>query len=35
MLRKLAKRTVPELFGAINEALASVTAADARAYIAH
>jgi transposase len=35
MLRKLAKRTVPELFGAIDEALASVTAADARAYIAH
>ena len=35
MLRKLAKRTVPELFDAIDEALASVTAADARAYIAH
>ena len=35
MLRKLAKRTVPELFYAIDEALASVTAADARAYIAH
>ena len=35
MLRKLAKRTVPELFDAIDDALASVTAADARAYIAH
>ena len=35
MLRKLAKRTVPELFDAIDEALASVTAADARAYIEH
>ena len=34
-LRRLAKRTVPELFDAIDEALASVTAADARAYIAH
>ena len=35
MLRKLAKRTVPELFDAIDDALASVTAADARAYMAH
>jgi transposase len=35
MLRKLAKRTVPELFAAIDEALKSVTAADAKAYIAH
>ena len=35
VLRKLAKRTVPELFDAIDGALASVTAADARAYIAH
>jgi transposase len=35
MLRKLAKRTVPELFDAIDDALASVSAADARAYIAH
>jgi transposase len=35
MLRARAKRTVPELFGAIDEALASVTAADARAYIEH
>jgi transposase len=35
VLRKLAKRTVPDLFGAIGEALASVTAGDARAYIAH
>ena len=35
VLRKLAKRTVPELFDAIDEALASVTAADARAYIEH
>jgi transposase len=35
MLRKLAKRTVPELFDAIDEALASVTPADARAFIEH
>ena len=35
VLRKLAKRTVPELFDAIDDALASVSAADARAYIAH
>jgi transposase len=35
MLRKLAKRTVPELFDAIDDALASVTPADARAYISH
>jgi transposase len=35
VLRRLAKRTVPELFDAIDEALASVTAADARAYIKH
>ena len=35
MLRKLAKRTVPELFDAIDEALASVTPADARAFIKH
>ena len=35
VLRKLPKRSVPELFDAIDEALASVTAADARAYIAH
>jgi transposase len=35
MLRKLAKRTVPELFDAIDEALRTVTASDATAYIAH
>ena len=35
MLRKLAKRTVPELFDAIDEALRSVTPSDAEAYIAH
>lgn len=35
VLRKLAKRTVPELFGAIDEALNSVTPSDARAFIAH
>jgi transposase len=35
MLRKLAKRTVPELFNAIDEALNSVTSSDARAFIAH
>lgn len=34
-LRKLAKRTVPELFDAIDEALDAVTASDAEAYIAH
>ncbi len=35
VLRKLAKRAVPELFDAIDAALAAVTAADARAFIAH
>jgi transposase len=35
MLRKLAKRTVPELFDAIDQALQSVTPADAKAFIAH
>jgi transposase len=35
MLRKLAKRTVPELFDAIDEALNSVTSSDARAFIEH
>jgi transposase len=35
ILRKLAKRTVPELFDAIDEALRAVTASDASAYIAH
>jgi transposase len=34
-LRKLAKRTVPGLFQGIAEALATVTAADAKAFIAH
>jgi transposase len=34
-LRTLAKRTVPELFDAIDEALKSVTSSDANAYIAH
>ena len=35
MLRTSAKRTVPELFDAIDEALKAVTASDAKAYIAH
>ena len=35
MLRKLAKRTVPGLFDGIDEALKSVTPADAKAFIAH
>jgi transposase len=35
MLRKLAKRTVPELFDAIEDALKYVTSSDAQAYIAH
>lgn len=35
VLRKLAKRTVPELFDAIDEALKSVTPSDANAFIAH
>jgi transposase len=35
MLRKLAERTVPRLLNGIAEALRSVTAADAKAYIAH
>jgi transposase len=35
MLRRLAKRTVPELLTGIVEALRSVTPADARGFIAH
>ena len=35
MLRKLAKRTVPDLFDAIDEALRAVTSADAENFIAH
>jgi transposase len=35
MLRKLAKRTVPDLLDGIAEALRAVTPADAAAYIAH
>ena len=35
VLRKLARRTVDALFDAIGDALASVTADDARNYIAH
>ena len=35
MLRKLAKRTVPDLLDAIGDALASVTGADAKAYMTH
>jgi transposase len=35
ILRKLAKRTVPGLFGAIGDALAAVTFKDAKAYIEH
>ena len=35
MLRKLARRTVPKLFGATDDALKSVTSSDARAFIAH
>jgi transposase len=35
VLRKLAKRTVPELLDAIAEALQAVTPSDATAYIAH
>jgi len=35
MLRKMAERTVPRLLKGIAEALRSVTAADAKAYIAH
>ena len=35
MLRKLAKRTVPELFHAIDAALSSVTSSHARAFIEH
>jgi transposase len=34
-LRGLAKRAVPELLDAIGSALASVTASDAKAYMAH
>jgi transposase len=35
VLRKLARRTVPGLLGGIRTALASVTTADAKAFIAH
>ena len=35
MLGSLARRTEPELFDAIDEALNSVTSSDARAFIAH
>ena len=35
VLRKLARRTVPGLFQGIAQALPTVTAADARAFIAH
>jgi transposase len=35
VLRKLERRTVPELFDAIDEALTAVTASDAIAYIEH
>jgi transposase len=35
VLRKLAKRTVPGLFHGISKALATVTAADGKAFIAH
>jgi transposase len=35
MLRALAKRTVPELFDGIKDALRAVTPADAKAYMEH
>jgi transposase len=35
VLRALAKRTVPELFDGINDALRAVTPADAKAYMEH